>query len=142
MNWLVFAVGAMLGSGIFNYLVKLSSGKLNTILALLIAISVQIPFYLGYLIYVYRQTGSIQVTKEGLILVAASGLVAILANVAFFMMYSAGAPISLGAPVYQTGGFIVAILLGLILLKEPLTFKIVLGYSFAILGIFLVATGR
>jgi drug/metabolite transporter (DMT)-like permease len=58
-----------------------------------------------------------------------------------FCMYAAfraGAPISLASPVIRLGGLLVASLAGVVLWKEPLTLRYVMGLMLVFAGIFLI----
>lgn len=54
--------------------------------------------------------------------------------------FSAGAPISLGSPVIRLGGILLASIAGLILLREPLTLRYVIGILLVCGGMYLIVT--
>ncbi|OPY82295.1 MAG: hypothetical protein A4E65_00830 [Syntrophorhabdus sp. PtaU1.Bin153] len=61
-------------------------------------------------------------------------------TVGLYATFGAGAPISLASPLVRLGGLVVASLVGLTLLNEPLTVRYVMGMLLIFGGLYLVLT--
>ena len=57
-----------------------------------------------------------------------------------YVTFSAGAPISLGSPVIRFGGILLTSIVGIILLREPLTLRYVIGVLLVCGGMYLIIT--
>ncbi len=57
-----------------------------------------------------------------------------------FLLFSQGVDLSIGSPIIRTGGIVIAATLGILVFRETLNLRYVLGFSLAAIGIYLVAT--
>ena len=57
-----------------------------------------------------------------------------------YVTFSAGAPISLGSPVIRFGGILLTSIAGLMLFREPITLRYVIGMLLACSGMYLILT--
>jgi uncharacterized membrane protein len=57
-----------------------------------------------------------------------------------FFLFSRGVNLSLGVPVIRLGGIACAVVLGIIVLREPVSFQSLAGFALAAVGILLIAT--
>jgi len=68
------------------------------------------------------------------------GIAFSLVTVGLYATFGAGAPISLASPAIRLGGLLLASLIGLIVLREPFTWRYALGVLLACVGVYLIVT--
>ena len=76
----------------------------------------------------------------GIIAALAVGVAFTCVTVGLYVTFGAGAPISLASPFIRVGGLLLASLAGIVLLREPLSWRYVIGAALAISGIYLIVT--
>ncbi len=136
MNYLFWALGAMVSYSFVFLLVKLAQRELPTFTVMTIAVTV----LLTLTTLVTLVSGEWDLTRPvgrhvGFALLAGSGLAG--AVVGYFRALSLG-PVSSVVPIY--GLFIVGgAALGIVVLDEPLTLRKGLGIGFAMLSVVLIA---
>lgn len=143
MNWFIFAVISAIFYSLFDFLIKLSSDKINIWLNAFLANFVSCLIALGVLLYLYFHGEKVFVTKQGGYLYTILAGIAITGAAIFFLkMFAVGTNLSLGVPIVRIGMVILGSLLGVILLKEGITLKYMLGFFLSIAGLYLIVTSR
>lgn len=138
MDWLVFAGLNILFLSLYGYFTKSLSQKINTPLRVLaIGVCVFLVSLIWFL-YSSRTGGKLVPDRVSLVPLLTVGLLAALAIVFFQLTFTHGAPLSIGVLVCRVGVIIVSAVLGIIILKEPFTPKILAGFFFAVLGLYLL----
>jgi drug/metabolite transporter (DMT)-like permease len=66
------------------------------------------------------------------------GITFSLVTLGLYVTFGAGAPISVASPLIRLTGLVLASIIGLTFLREPLTARYVLGVILACLGIYLI----
>jgi len=138
MNWMMYAVGAALALAAADVLVKAAAGRLPNSLGMLLYGSV--PFAAGVIWWLIdrRNVGEAAITTKGVVFATGVGVMFATVTFCMYAAFRAGAPISLASPVIRLGGLLVAILAGVVLWKEPLTLRYVMGLMLVFAGIFLM----
>ena len=74
-------------------------------------------------------------SKSSLIIPIAAGIFTGIAEIFYILMFQKNAPISIGNPLVVGGTTIIAVVLGIIILKEPLTSVKIVGIIFTLIGL-------
>ena len=140
MNWIVFAMGAAVAMAAADFLIKLASGKLSNSLAVMLYGAG--AFVVGLVWVIWQRLSGIELSAQpaGVAAAVAVGLSFSMVTLGLYASFGAGAPISSASPVVRLGGLVLASLAGLILLKEPLSFRYVAGMLLAGSGIYLIVS--
>jgi drug/metabolite transporter (DMT)-like permease len=140
MNWVLFGlISAMLmASG--DFFLKIASGKVSNSVGVLLYGTCTFLTGLIWTLVQKSQGKPLFAQPVGVAAGLATGVSFGLATVALYGAFSRGAPVSVGSPFIRLGSLLVASLLGLTLLREPLTWRWVLGLAFAITGVYLIVT--
>lgn len=141
MNWLFFAFSAAFGFGLYHFFTKLSADKFNPALAS--AIIGAASFVAAALAVVFLKLSGQPITfpKNYLYLPIAAGLFAGIAEIFYLMMFAKNTPISIGNPLIVAGTTLIAVVLGLIFLKEPLNATKIFGILLTAAGLIFLLRG-
>jgi drug/metabolite transporter (DMT)-like permease len=140
MNWILYALGTAMALATADFSVKVASGKLSNSIALLLYGSCAFLVGLGWVLW-QRIQGTPQFAQtEGILAALAVGVAFSLVTVGLYATFGAGAPISVASPTVRMGGLVLASMAGLLLLREPLTWRYVFGMLLAGSGIYLIIT--
>ena len=143
MNWIGYAIVAIFSISIFDFLLKLSIGKIHNSLAGFLANLVGAFVIFLFLIFSFSQNEKVFTTKPGGILIAVlAGIAVGLANIFFLKLYGTGVNFSIAQPFVRVGVVIVGSLIGAILLKEGASIKYLIGFSLSLIGLYLIFTTR
>jgi uncharacterized membrane protein len=138
MDWLVFASLNILFLSLYGYFTKSLSQKIDTPLRFLaIGVCVFLVSLIWFL-YSSKTGGKLMLDRANLAPLVMVGLFSALAIVFFQLTFTHGAPLSIGVLVCRVGVIIVSAVLGIIILKEPFTPRILVGFLFSILGLYLL----
>jgi uncharacterized membrane protein len=139
MNWLIYAFSAIFSLATFDFLLKLTVGKMHSSLAGFIANLTGAIVILIFLVYSLLQNEKVFATKPGGILIAIiAGAVVGLSNIFILKTYGTGISFSLAQPFIRVGVVVLGSLAGIILLKEGFTVKYVVGLSLSLIGLSLL----
>ena len=138
MKWLVFAGLNIVTLSIYSFLSKILAKRVSTPLRVFIMSIGIILITFTWFFYTLKTGSKLTFDKNGLILSAFGGLVVGVAMVALQMMFAAGAPLAIGNLVARVGVIILGAVLGIVVLKEPLTLRIIAGFGLAISGLYLL----
>ncbi|MFB6095461.1 MAG: EamA family transporter [Halodesulfurarchaeum sp.] len=130
----LFGIVAMLGWGLWSVLAKLATRSLPPALAMVVSYATGAVIALGY---VYAQRGSLTLPVEGVLLAGIAGVFAGIGGVAFYMGLNQGraAVVTTVSALY----FVVAALIGVVVLGETIDLYDVGGIGFAVLAVVLLA---
>ncbi len=139
MNWIIYALACVILYGIMQFFIKLSSTGNNPVASSMIFIAVQ--FLAQMLLGVYFITRSdfnmdMNSIKFGIV----GGIAAAVATILFFLALESG-PLSKVVPVSNMS-LLVAVLLGVVFLKEAMNLRIAAGIISALLSIYLLTNGN
>ena len=139
MSWIALAAFAALSYALYYILVKLSSGHIHQILGAFVLQGVA-ALTGGVLVGALKLGGRpLAAAPRGLLLAALAGLAVGAAEILTFYLFERGAPASQATAVIIGGSVALAALLGMVLLREPLTLRSGLGIGFVLAGVALLA---
>jgi len=139
MNWIVYSLSCVLLYGIMQFFIKLSSSGNNPVASSMVFITVQFlaQMILGaYFISKSDFNMDMSSLKYGI----AGGITAAVATILFFLALKSG-PLSKVVPISNMS-LLIAVLMGVIFLKEAVNLKTAAGILFAILSIYLLTNGN
>ncbi len=140
MGWIPYALGTALALAVADLFVKLAAGRLSNSVALLLYGSCTFLTGLGWVLW-QRACGMPQYAQTSGILAALGvGVAFSLCTLGLYATFGAGAPISVASPFIRLGGLLLASLAGLVLLREPLSWRYVIGLLLACSGVYLIVT--
>ncbi len=140
MNWVLFGVisAALMATG--DFFLKIAAGKVSNSVGVLLYGTCTFLTGLTWTLIQKSRGEPLFARPLGVAAGLATGVSFGLATVALYGAFSRGAPVSVGSPFIRLGGLLAASLLGLTLLREPLTWRWVVGLAFAIMGVYLIVT--
>ncbi len=135
MNWLYLAAISAFFYGLYNVLIKLSSGSIHQMVG---AVALQIVAALlgiAALIILKLLGHPLTASKQGFLLSACAGLAVGVAEILTFYLFSKGVSASVGIPVIVGGTVVAGSALGVLVLGERLGLVQGLGVLLVIAGI-------
>jgi transporter family protein len=138
-HWLPLAALIAIAMGGYHVLLKLSADHIDQVLG---AVVLQLVAMLlgGGVLAVMLWRGQVpSATPRGLGLAAAAGLCVGAAEILTFWLFSSGVPAARGVPVVVGGSILVAALLGVAALREPLSPVQWLGVGLIVAGVAVLA---
>jgi drug/metabolite transporter (DMT)-like permease len=136
---LLLFIVSMATLGFADFATKQASGRLSPALATLIyAASAMVPA-LAWTIWT-RVHGPLIVSSAGVGWAVATGLAFGVFTGLLIYLFSRGVNLSIGTPIIRLGGITCAAVLGIVVLKEPLSLQSAGGIVLAALGIILIVT--
>jgi len=138
-NWLLFVGAAMVCLATADFCLKMASTRISGPLAALIY--GLFAFLVALLwVLVARSRGAVfRFSWTGALYSVFVGIFFGLVVVFVYQTFAAGAPISLASPLIRVGGIILTSLAGILILREHITPRYVLGFLVSLLGLYLVA---
>jgi len=141
MNWITFAVLAATSFGFYNFFTKLTAGKLSPTIALMFIAGTSFVVAMIATL-VFKVTGqTLTFSKNAILFPVLAGVFTGLAEIFYLFMFTKNAPLSIGNPLVVGGTIIVAVILGLIILREPLNTVKIAGILLTLVGIALLTKG-
>lgn len=139
MNWLLYAILAAFSFGFYNFFSKISADKFSPAIATMLISGTS--FLVASIATIYFKVSDqvLTFTKSSLILPILAGIFAGAAELFYMFMYSKNAPITIGNPLVVGGTTIIAIILGIIILKEPMSAMKITGLIFSFIGLIILA---
>ena len=142
MNWISTALATVVFYSIFDLFVKLASGKINDNLGAAIMNITSFVVAIAWFMIRARAGDPSNVTRLGLIYSIVAGVMVGLASIFFIRMFSLGVNLSIGVPLVRVGMVVLGSVLGVLILKEGLTIRYVLGFLLSAFGLYLVMTAK
>jgi len=139
MNWLILAILSATTFGFYNFFTKLSADKLSPIIAAVFITGASFAIAVIAMITLKISGQAITFNKNMLLFPILAGVFAGVADVLYLFMFSSGAPITIGNPIVVGGTVFVAVVLGLVILREPLTVIKGIGIILVLIGLVLLA---
>lgn len=137
LRWLPFAVLAALFLALADFFVKQASSRISTSLGMLIYSLVTLTVGLSWVLY-ERFTGHVlQSSSAGLAYALGVGITFSAVTLLLYVTF-ARVEVSVGSPVIRLSGIALASLMGILILREPLTWRYVLGLVMAAAGVALI----
>lgn len=138
MNWQLYALMAAVMLAAADLSVKAAAGRITNSLGL--AVYGGTAFVVGLLWcgWRYWQGKEFSAEPAGMVAAISTGITFALVTVGLYLAFEAGAPISRASPAIRTGGLLIAAVVGLTLLEEPITPRYLIGIAFCLAGLYLI----
>ncbi|MCZ6678127.1 MAG: hypothetical protein O7E52_12840 [Candidatus Poribacteria bacterium] len=140
MGWIQYAVFSAFALAAADFCVKLAVGKLSNSIAVLLYGSCTFLTGLGWVLWQWARGEPQYAQMSGILPAIGVGIAFSGVTLGLYATFGAGAPISIGSPVIRLGGILLASLAGLVVLKEPLTLRYVIGILLVCSGMYLILT--
>jgi transporter family protein len=138
---LPLAIATAVAFGLYNIFIKLGSGRIDQVLGAVILQVVAAVLGGGYALILRLGGRELPVSSTGLLFSALAGVAVGLAEILSFIVFSRGAPASLGSPIIMGGSVLVAAIIGVVALREPLHWPQIAGIGLVVAGIALLSAG-
>ncbi len=138
VHWLFFATLVIVGGVIFHLFSRLAKGEIDMIYAGVIAAIAGLAGSAAAFFLLADPHVIAAASTKGIIYAALAGLGTALASIAAFMMYKAGAPMSISSPITRAGATVFAVIFGMVLFSESLSFLNIVGVVLSIVSIVLM----
>lgn len=135
MNWILYAVACIFLYGMMQFFIKLASAGNNAVASSMVFIAAQFAAQILLGAYFISKT-EVDINYQGITYGIAGGIVAAVATILFFLALQQ-APLSKVVPIINLN-VVVGVMLGVILLKDMMTLRIVGGIFFALISIYLI----
>ena len=137
LRWLPYALACSVFLASADFFVKLASNKISASMGMFIYGATTFAFGLIWVGYLKLTGQPLLVTQTGLLYSFAVGLAFSLVTMLLYVTF-ARVSVSLGSPTIRVMGILIASLLGVLFLHEPLTWRYVLGVILTIAGVTLI----
>jgi len=141
-NWLPLALLTALCLAFYNFFIKLASNHVPPAVGAVVLQLVAAALGGVWLLKLMLQGQPLALSGKGLGLAALAGLGVGLAEILTFVVFQRGVNSSVGTPVIVGGSVLLTAVLGLVVLREMLTFSQAGGLLFIVVGIVLLARGH
>ena len=141
-NWLPLALLTALCLAFYNFFIKLASNHVPPAVGAVVLQLVAAALGGVWLLKLMLQGQPLALSGKGLGLAALAGLGVGLAEILTFVVFQRGVNSSVGTPVIVGGSVLLTAVLGLVVLRETLTFSQAGGLLFIVVGIVLLARGH
>ena len=141
-NWLPLALLTALCLAFYNFCIKLASNHVPPAVGAVVLQLVAAALGGVWLLKLMLQGQPLVLSGKGLGLAALAGLGVGLAEILTFVVFQRGVNSSVGTPVIVGGSVLLTAVLGLVVLRETLTFSQAGGLLFIVVGIVLLARGH
>ena len=143
MNWLTTALFTIIFYSLFDLFLKFAAGKINDNLgAAIINITSFVVAISWFLIRVQLGGEQVSLTKPGLIYSIIAGVFVGLASIFFIRMFALGVNLSIGVPLVRVGMIVLGSLFGILILKEGVSTRYLIGFLLSVLGLYLIMTAK
>ena len=141
-NWLPLALLTALCLALYNFFIKLASNHVSPAVGAVVLQLVAAALGGVWLLKLMLQGHPLALSGKGLGMAALAGLGVGLAEILTFVVFQRGVNSSVGTPVIVGGSVMLTAVLGLVVLRETLTFSQAGGLLFIVVGIALLARGH
>jgi drug/metabolite transporter (DMT)-like permease len=138
MNWMIYGLVTALALTGGDLFLKLAAGKLPTSFSLILigcmALAVGAIWTLGQ-----RALGTVDpIMPSGILAGLAAGVCFSFVTVGMYSSFNAGAPLSIASPVFRLSGIVLIGLAGVLLFREPISRRYLIGLAMSCMGILLM----
>ena len=140
MGWIKYALVTACALAAADLCVKVAAGRLSNSLAVLVYGTCTFSTGLAWVLWRWARGIPQHAQISGVLASMGVGFAFSGVTLGLYVTFSAGAPISLGSPVIRFGGILLTSIAGLILFREPLTLRYVIGMLLACSGMYLILT--
>ena len=140
MGWIKYALVTACALAAADLCVKVAAGRLSNSLAVLVYGTCTFSTGLAWVLWQWARGIPQHAQLSGILASMGVGFAFSGVTLGLYVTFSAGAPISLGSPVIRFGGILLTSIAGLILFREPLTLRYVIGMLLVCSGMYLILT--
>ena len=140
MGWIKYALVTACALAAADLCVKVAAGRLSNSLAVLVYGTCTFSTGLAWVLWRWARGVPQHAQISGVLASMGVGFAFSGVTLGLYVTFSAGAPISLGSPVIRFGGILLTSIAGLILFREPLTLRYVIGMLLVCSGMYLILT--
>ena len=141
-NWLPLALLTALCLALYNFFIKLAANHVPPAVGAVVLQLVAAALGAAWLLKLKLQGQPLLLSGKGLGLAALAGLGVGLAEILTFVVFQRGVNSSVGTPVIVGGSVLLTAMLGLVVLREAMTYSQAGGLLFIVVGIALLARGH
>ncbi|MBX0289596.1 EamA family transporter [Hymenobacter sp. HSC-4F20] len=142
MQWLVLALLTALCLALYNFFIKLAADHVSAAAGAVILQLVAAGLGGLWLVWLRLKGQPLELSGKGVGLAMAAGVGVGLAEILTFIVFSRGVASSVGTPVIVGGSVLLTAVLGLVVLRETLSWPQALGLVSIVVGIALLARGH
>jgi uncharacterized membrane protein len=136
-RWLPYALVCSVFLATADFFVKLASNKISSSVGMFIYGATTFTFGLVWVAYLKITGQPLLITRTGLLYSLAVGVAFSLVTLLLYLTF-AHVSVSLGSPTIRLTGIVLASLLGILILREPFTWRYALGVILTIVGVALI----
>jgi uncharacterized membrane protein len=137
MRWLPYALACAAFLATADFFIKLASNKISASMGMFIYGATTFTVGLAWVSYLKFTGQPLLVTRTGLLYSIAVGVAFSAVTILLYLTF-ARVSVSLGSPTIRVMGIVIASLLGILILQEPITWRYVLGLILTIAGVALI----
>lgn len=135
-----YALACALSLASADFFLKLSAGRIGRSAGTLVYAATATLVAAGWVVSTILRGMPLGLTARGVITSALVG-VSFMMVVAFLSgLFAAGANLSVAVPVVRLTGIVIAAVLGIVVLREPLTWRLGLGALLTLAGVYFIVT--
>lgn len=144
MNWLALAACAAVGMALYNLFIKAAADHVHHMVGAVVlqVVAAVIGASMLLLLHLRGALPTGLYTSKGVVLATLAGLSIGVAEILTFSVYSKGAPASVGTPLIVGGSVLLTAVLGVLVLREAVSWSQALGMLLVVGGIALLARGH
>lgn len=142
MHWLLLALLTALCLALYNFFIKLASGHISAAAGAVILQLVAAGLGGIWLVWLRLKGQPLDISSKGVGLAMLAGAGVGLAEILTFVVFGRGLPSSVGTPVIVGGSVLLTAVLGLVVLRETLSWSQAAGLLSIVVGIALLARGH
>lgn len=140
MDWLPYAIGGAVALAVADLSIKLASGRVSGQLGAVIYSLSGLPVMVAWTLVARSQGTAMRVTPLGLLAALCAGVAFAFVVIFLYQTFATGADISVAVPLIRMSGIVLSSALGIVVFREPVTVRYVVGLVLAGGGIYLLAT--
>jgi transporter family protein len=137
MRWLPYALACAIFLAMADFFIKLASDKISSSVGMFVYGATTFTVGLIWVSYLRMTHQPLLITSRGLLYAIAVGMSFSIVTILLYLTF-AHVSVSLGSPTIRLMGIVVASLLGILVLGEPLTWRYVLGIILTVAGVALI----
>ena len=128
--------------GLFNYCMKVASGKISDELGSFLLEGIAAVLIFGYMIILRINGWQPKYTREGIFFSLLSGVFVAVSTILYFVVFRSGGRLSAAGPMILLGGTIVMVLIGVVILKEPMSVSNTVGLILGMISLYLLQLSK
>jgi bacterial/archaeal transporter family protein len=140
MPWIILIVLTALFFGLYNFFIKMSAGQIHQILGAVILQAVALLLGGAALLLLKWRGVAVDFSAKGMVYAILAGVFVGLAEITSFYVFSKGINASVGIPVIVGGTVLVGAVLGIVFLKESVSWIQLAGIACILIGVAILAS--